>query len=100
MKRLSAFVVAAFLVFSAVPFATANEASPQTATSAAVQQAININTADAATLTQLKGIGPKKAEAIVAWREANGAFTSVDQLVEVKGIGAATLEAIRADIRI
>ena len=61
---------------------------------------ININTADASELTKLKGIGPKKAEAIVAWRKENGNFRSVDDLLEVKGIGEATLDANRALISI
>jgi len=54
--------------------------------------AVNINTADAPTLTALNGIGEAKAEAIVTYREANGPFESVEQLSEVKGIGARTVE--------
>lgn len=57
---------------------------------------ININTADAATLDrELNGIGAVKAKAIVEYRDANGPFASVDELLEVKGIGAATLEKNR-----
>ncbi|MBN1378393.1 MAG: helix-hairpin-helix domain-containing protein [Gammaproteobacteria bacterium] len=49
---------------------------------------ININTADAQTLAaELKGIGDKKAQAIVDYRSEHGAFKSVDDLSEVKGIG-------------
>ncbi|MGS2716942.1 ComEA family DNA-binding protein [Eionea flava] len=49
---------------------------------------ININADSAEIIADgLKGIGLKKAQAIVAWREANGAFTSKEQLMEVKGIG-------------
>lgn len=64
------------------------------------QEAININTADAQELTKLKGIGEKKAEAIIAWRKENGNFKTVDQLLEVKGIGEATLAQNRENIRI
>ena len=64
------------------------------------QNAININTADVQTLTDLKGIGPKKAAAIIAWRKANGSFKTIEQLAEVKGIGAATIEANRKNIRV
>lgn len=53
---------------------------------------ININQADVETLATLNGVGPSKAEAIVAYREANGPFESADQLTEVKGIGPATVE--------
>ena len=60
---------------------------------------ININSADAETLTrELKGIGATKAKAIVAYRDAHGPFSSIDQLLEVKGIGAATLEKNRAKL--
>ena len=49
---------------------------------------INLNKADVDTLTQsFKGIGRKRAEAIVAYREANGEFKSLDDLALVKGIG-------------
>ena len=57
---------------------------------------VNINTADAATLDRvLNGIGPSKAEAIVAYRKANGPFRSIDQLASVKGIGLSTIEKNR-----
>ena len=57
---------------------------------------VNINTADAGTLDRvLVGIGPSKAEAIVIYRKANGAFRSADQLASVKGIGLATIEKNR-----
>lgn len=57
---------------------------------------VDINTADAATLAAvLDGVGEAKAEAIVAYREENGPFQSVDQLAEVKGIGLKTLEKNR-----
>lgn len=66
----------------------------------APQEGININTADVQELTKLKGVGEKKAQAIVAWRKENGNFKTVDQLLEVKGIGEATLAANRENIRI
>jgi competence protein ComEA len=57
---------------------------------------VNINTADATTLAAvLNGIGPAKAEAIVAYRSENGPFRSADQLAEVRGIGLATVEKNR-----
>lgn len=60
-------------------------------------QRLNLNTADALTLQkELNGIGQAKAEAIVAYREANGPFASVDELLEIKGIGNALLERNRA----
>ncbi|GAB3373879.1 ComEA family DNA-binding protein [Azotobacter armeniacus] len=57
---------------------------------------VDLNTADAATLErELLGIGAGKAKAIVDYRQANGPFASVDELLEVKGIGTATLEKNR-----
>ncbi|WP_415905210.1 ComEA family DNA-binding protein [Neptuniibacter sp. QD48_55] len=62
---------------------------------------IDLNTATAEQLAQnLNGIGVAKAEAIVEYRTKNGPFTSVDQLTEVKGIGAATVEKNRSNISI
>ena len=56
---------------------------------------LNVNTASSSELQELPGIGPKKAEAIVNYRKANGPFQVVDDLVEVKGIGQKTLEKLR-----
>lgn len=57
---------------------------------------VDINTADAATLDRvLLNVGPSKAEAIVAYREANGAFRSAEELAMVKGIGLRTIEKNR-----
>jgi competence ComEA-like helix-hairpin-helix protein len=56
---------------------------------------ININTATAELLEQLPGIGPKTAQRIVEYREAHGRFSSVDELMNVKGIGPKKLEQIR-----
>ena len=67
----------------------------------AADAVVDINTADAATLARdLDGIGPSKAEAIVAHRTQHGAFRSADELGEVKGIGLATIEANRERITV
>ncbi|MBT8137930.1 MAG: ComEA family DNA-binding protein [Gammaproteobacteria bacterium] len=60
---------------------------------------VNINKADAETLAQeLNGVGHSRAQAIVAWREKNGPFRSVDELQNVKGIGSRVLQKNRGDI--
>ena len=60
---------------------------------------VNINTADAATLAQeLTGIGDARAQAIVAYREKNGAFTSAEGLSGVKGVTVRIIELNRANI--
>ena len=53
---------------------------------------VNINSADKQTLMQIKGVGEKRADAIIAWREKNGPFKSVAQLTEIDGIGPSLVE--------
>jgi len=60
------------------------------------QGLVNINTANAAQLTQLPGVGPAIAQKIIDYRTANGPFTSVDDLTKVPGIGAAKLAQIKS----
>lgn len=82
----------------AVPSASANSNADPDA-SVATQQSgedlVNINTADAALLETLPRVGPALAGRIIDWRTENGGFQSVDQLLEVSGIGAKTLEGFR-----
>jgi len=63
-------------------------------TTANSQGRIDLNSASASDMEALPGIGEVKAAAIVAYREANGPFESVEAVVDVTGIGPATLEAI------
>jgi len=56
---------------------------------------VNINTADAAALDTLPRVGPAMADRIIAWREANGPFTSIEDLMNVTGIGDKTFEGLR-----
>ena len=57
--------------------------------------AVNINTADADSLTALPNIGDTKAMAIVADRNANGPYESIDELTRVNGIGEKTVDGLR-----
>lgn len=61
---------------------------------------VNLNTADVAALESLPGVGPVLAGRIVQWRVEHGRFTSVDELVEVPGIGEKLLERIRSVARV
>lgn len=56
---------------------------------------IDLNAAPAADLARLPGIGEKRSADIVAWREENGPFQSVEELTNVSGIGGGTLERLR-----
>lgn len=62
---------------------------------AAAVQKININTADVWLLAALPGIGEARAQTIVAYRQENGPFRDVNELLNVAGIGTGTLEKIR-----
>ena len=67
----------------------------------AAAEAVDINTADAETLMKiLKGVGPEKASAIVAYRQEHGSFKNIDQLAQVKGIGKKLLDMNRDVITI
>jgi len=56
-------------------------------------ETVNINTADKeALMTSIKGVGEKRAEAIIAYREQNGSFKSVEELAEVRGVGQSIVE--------
>lgn len=69
------------------------------ATSMAIAGPVDINTASAESLAvNIKGVGKKKAEAIIAYREAFGPFKAVDEIVKVKGIGQRLLEKNRKNM--
>lgn len=63
-------------------------------------EVLDLNTATVEQLDALPGVGPVTAAAIVAWRQSNGKFTSVDQLADVDGIGPARLDKLRALVRV
>lgn len=61
---------------------------------------VNINAANSAQLQSLNGIGPAKAQEIMKYRKAHGGFKSVDELVNVKGIGPKTLVQLKSQLSI
>jgi len=101
-KKIAIFV---FSCLASLPFAASAAESSKSAEQPAAQTSsvpeaklstVNLNTADAQILQEaLIGIGKVKAQAIIDHRDTNGPFASVDELLEVKGIGAATLEKNR-----
>ncbi|OXY83016.1 ComEA family DNA-binding protein [Oceanimonas doudoroffii] len=90
MHKLLTSALLGVLLTAGVP-ALANETQADNP----VVTSININTASRDQLAQLSGVGQAKADAIVAYREANGPFESVDDLMQVRGIGEATVEKNR-----
>ena len=64
-------------------------------------EAININTADKESLmSAIKGVGEKRAEAIIAYREEHGSFKSLEELADVKGVGPSIVEANMENISV
>ncbi len=93
-----AFFTSLSLSTTAAPSVKPEAPTPITTQMVKAEQSakVNLNAADAETLRRdLFGIGAAKAKAIIAYRESNGPFTAVDDLLEVKGIGKALLEKNR-----
>lgn len=86
MRRLVRYFIFAFALVAVAP---------------AFAEPVDINTADAVTLAQaIKGVGEKRAAAIVAYRAEHGLFKSVDDLAKVPGIGRSTIEQNREQLRV
>lgn len=97
MKKI---VLTVFLVCClVVPAVAADAASAgDQAVVAAAQTSVNINQAGIEGMQLLPGVGPALAERIVAYRDEHGPFQSVDQLVDVKGIGAKKLAQFKGSV--
>jgi competence protein ComEA len=76
------------------PPGVAATAAPASPPAGGPTSLVNVNTATQAELESLPGVGPVTAQAILQWRTDNGAFSAVDELMEVSGIGEATLAEI------
>ncbi|CAI0972719.1 ComEA family DNA-binding protein [Serratia entomophila] len=109
--RARAMLAACLLSLTGPAAAVAAQSAPQpvlsipaagqsAATPVAEEATVSINQADAEQLASiLKGVGLKKAEGIVRYREQNGPFTQIEQLQEVPGIGPALFEKNRARLK-
>jgi len=85
MDMLRQLVLSFVLIFPLVSFAG---------------EAVNINTADQETLMTIKGIGEKRAAAIIVYRDQKGGFKSVDELIDVKGISESLVEKSRDSLTV
>jgi competence protein ComEA len=98
---LTLSVSTAFSATKDIPVTTpAVPAAVPAVPTAAITDKININTADEAALVKIKGVGKKKAEAIVAYRKDHGNFASVEDLRKIKGFGPKVFEKIKPFITI
>ena len=102
MLNLARLLVDGEQIAVGVRGATATPSLPVSTSAAVVPGAsasptalVNINTASQAELEELPGVGPVTATSIIEWRSENGGFSTVDELVEVSGIGEVTLAELR-----
>jgi competence protein ComEA len=87
--------IAVPVVGQAPPVAAGGAAGGVAGGGAAVAGKVNLNTADATALETLPRVGPAMAERIIAWREANGRFSTIEDLMNVTGVGDKTFESLR-----
>lgn len=87
-------VVGRSAALTAPPAGLAGASTGTPSTAASPNALVNLNTADQVALETLPGVGPVTAAAILQWRTENGGFTAVEELLEVSGIGDATLAEI------
>lgn len=80
--------------------ATSTEATAADTTQSEIGGLININTATAAELDKLPGIGPTYAQAIITYRSQNGPFVKIEDIEKVKGIGPKTFEKLKDKITV
>ena len=100
MKKLIPILVLSFFTLGA--FSTASVAArfydAASDTAQVKMQMVNLNTATADQLETLPGVGKQKAAAIVEYRQTHGNFESVEDLAQVKGIGAKMLEKLNGQL--
>jgi len=96
MKKNLAHAVG--VVALAISLMASGLAGPALAGSPTLSGVVNVNTATADQLMVLPGIGEVRARAILEMREARGGFESIDELEDVKGIGAKALDRLRANL--
>jgi competence protein ComEA len=88
------------LLPSASPKLAAAERPAETKAPVAEKAAVDLNSSTVEGLAAVPGIGPVLAERIVKWREQNGPFRRVEDLLKVQGIGEKSLEKLRPHVKV
>jgi competence protein ComEA len=97
------YLIAAALLVSIVSYAVVNhrnESPAETPQFVHNEHRMNVNSADMLALQQLKGIGRKRAKAIIDYREAHGHFQTLDDLAQVKGISRQTVRKLQDELMV
>jgi competence protein ComEA len=104
MDRRSFMLIVAIALAAASPLLAQTDAmpakTPKPAVAAASTQVINLNTATAIQIATLPGIGPKTADLIVQYRQKNGSFKKVEEIMNVRGIGEKTFLKLKSRITV
>jgi competence protein ComEA len=98
MRTVIGMILAVWL--AGAPMAQAAAAPQDAADTKAVGAAVNLNTASASQLEAVPGIGSKMAQRIVEYRQKNGAFKKIEELMNVKGIGEKSFLKLKAHITV
>ena len=83
----SAFVLVAALVFANLPLLAQRATKPPVAAAVVSTEVVNLNSATAAQIASLPGIGPKTADLVVQYRVKNGPFKKIEEIMNVRGVG-------------
>jgi competence protein ComEA len=99
MTRTCGALLMAFMIVT--PLAAVQEPSrPSAPKAAAAAPVVNLNTATAAQLTELPGIGARTAERIIEYRQKNGGFKKIEELMNVRGVGEKSFLKLKALITV
>lgn len=100
LKTITVLLLGSFAIAGAQQSMGASDHHHRSAVFQAQPSTLNLNSADAASLAAVKGIGPKRASAIVAYRQQHGAFKSVSDLSHVKGFGDKLIAKVKGRLTV
>jgi competence protein ComEA len=100
MRHLFATALVAAILALAIPAGAAPIQEKPAEAKASAAQVVNINTAPAEQLERLPGVGPKTAARIIEYRQKNGGFKKVEELMNVRGIGEKAFLKMKAQLTV